>query len=414
MKNTSPVFMVFHPLALISIIMLSICVGCQKADSPPNSNSEVGTSQKIMAGTQPTDEECQAFANSFIAALEVGDLNQINDLINWNAILDRAISGIPSKKSLVDGFRQGFLQSVKGPAGVAGQIIQQLQLGGEYTDLRIHDVNGEKRVLFRFLLGNDGGINYHDMILAKDQQGQVRAVDIYVFLSAEFMSQSFRRAFIPLAAEGSKSIFARLTQSENDFVKHIDKIHEMANLLRTGQYVGVDRIYRTLPESLQREKSILLIRMQAAVQVNEALYAESIDAFQRFHPQDACIDMMSIDNFLMKKQFAKAFECIDRLDDSVGGDPYLNVLRANAKLQQQENNEAKKYAKLAIEQEPGAFAGYQALINVSIADKNFDETVRLLEDVQTKFEIEFEDFTQIEEFSDFVKSPQYKKWIELR
>ena len=133
---------------------------------------------------------------------------------------------------------------------------------------------------------------------------------------------------------------------------------------------------------------------------------------ERFHPNDACIDMLSIDSFVSKKEYDKAFECIERLDNSVGGDPYLNVMRANAKLIQQKNNEAKKYAELALEKEPDLFPGYQVLLNVSIADKNYDDTVSVLNALKENFEIEFEDFTQIEAYSDFVKSPQYKKWIE--
>lgn len=414
MKVGLPRYLPIYQLAICSLATLFTTLGCQKVDPSADVDTPSYSSQVASTDTQPTNEECEAFANSFLTTLFSANLQKANEDIDWNAIVDRSVSGIPCKKAVVDDFRRGFLQTVKGPTGIIAQIIQQLEQGGDYRYLRTHEVDGQKRVLFRLLLANDGGVNYQDMILSKDNQGNVRAVDIYVFSSAENLSQTFRRAFIPIAAESSKSIFAKLTQSENDFVENLNKIQQMALLLRQGQYAGVDQIYRSLPESLQQDKSILLIQLQAAVRMGDKQYAQAIETFKRFHPKDPCIDMLSIDSFFMKQQFAEAFQCIARLEDSVGGDPYLNVMRANAKIQQQENNEAKAYAELALKEEPDLFPAYQVLINLSIADKDFDETVRLLTEVQDKFEIEFEDFTQVEEFSDFVKSPQYKKWIELQ
>ena len=43
--------------------------------------------------------------------------------------------------------------------------------------------------------------NYHDFVLARRPDGKVRAVDAYMFLSGELISQSIRRLYIPVAAK---------------------------------------------------------------------------------------------------------------------------------------------------------------------------------------------------------------------
>ena len=37
--------------------------------------------------------------------------------------------------------------------------------------------------------------------------------------------------------------------------------------------------------------------------------------------------MISIDYYLLKKDYPRGLECIDRFEQAVGGDPYLNIIR---------------------------------------------------------------------------------------
>ena len=45
------------------------------------------------------------------------------------------------------------------------------------------------------------------------------------------------------------------------------------------------------------------------------------------------------------------------------------------------------------------------------AEKDFDETSRLLDTIAENFEIEFIDMTEIPEYAEYVKSPQYSEWL---
>ncbi|MDG2014218.1 MAG: hypothetical protein P8J33_11975 [Pirellulaceae bacterium] len=388
--------------------------GCRK----PIQESDLGdapfSSDATTNGTVPTDEECEAFASQLQEQVFAKNASAVNDSINWNAIIDRAVSEIPVASATKNGFRNGVLQSVGQSQGMAAQIIQQMERGGDYRYLGTREVGDEKRVLFRLLLADDGGVNYHDMVVLKDQQGQLKAVDIYVLMSAEFLSKTLRRMFLPLAAEQSKSILEKLTKSDSDFINNIQKIQMINQLYQSGKFSQVENIYSTLPDSMKREKTISLIRLQAAAKISDQKYAEAIKDFRSFHPNDPCVNIISIDSFFLKGQFDEALKCIDRLDESVGGDPYLNVMRANITLAQGDTAATRTLAKAAIDKEATLTTAYWLLVNAALADKNHDEVVQYLNLLNENFTVEFDDLTQIPEYADFVKSPQYRDWLRTR
>jgi hypothetical protein len=66
----------------------------------------------------------------------------------------------------------------------------------------------------RLLLPNFGGVNYHELIVARDATGEPRISDIYVHLSGELVSQTIRRLLLPAYAAENRGLWARLTGSE--------------------------------------------------------------------------------------------------------------------------------------------------------------------------------------------------------
>ena len=47
-------------------------------------------------------------------------------------------------------------------AGFSGQVIRSAASGGSYTLVKIHEVGTETRAMFRMVLPDDGGFNYHN------------------------------------------------------------------------------------------------------------------------------------------------------------------------------------------------------------------------------------------------------------
>lgn len=402
---------------VITVIGLSLTLvqGCGEKKSGEElfglNNNE--TKMSLTKWESPTDEECLAFAKKIEQLVNAGDLQGFAVQLNLDAMIERSIGDIDGVDEVRRGFIKGIQESFKESHGLGGQIISQVAEGGSYNFLRIQEKENQKRVLFRLLNPGNGGVNYHDWILGKRKDGVVCGVDMYIYLSAESLSTTLRRGFLPLAAKASKSIFEKLSSTDNDFLKHMDKFLRLTEAMQKGKSEQVLQIYRSLPASLQKDKNILLLRIHAAMNLDEKIYIAALEDFRKYHPTDPCVDMLYIDVNVCRENFVEAFACIDRLDESVGGDPYLNLMRANLKLQQEDVEAARNLATQAIEDDGSLEVGYWVLVTISLQEQQYKKTLELLNMIESKFNKELGDLTQFPDYAGFVASPQYEEWIQL-
>jgi hypothetical protein len=397
-----------------------IPLGCGTKDAGPNPHGPATANSgatKAPAGPPLSDAECREFAEKVKKAFATQNTAALISLIDWDALIETATAGVEAPTEFRKAFAKGLKGSLNREQSLVGQIVARAKEGGSYTLLRIHDKNGRRCALFRLLPANDGGVNYHDFVLARSPTGQVRATDLYVFLSGELISQTFRRSYIPEAAYASRGFLAKLTKRsgpEKEFVDNAPKLQQMIKNLREQKFPAALEVFNSLPPRLKKDKTYLLIRLQAAQGVDEQTYAAAIEDFRSAYPSDACVDMMSMDYFFLKKQYAQAFECIDRLDRAVGGDPFLNLLRANAHVVEGKFDDAERDVRRTIEQEPTLQQGYDLMLVVSASKGNYDETLAMLKILSDKFHVQFGDLSTEEALAGFVKSPQHQQWLEYQ
>ena len=67
--------------------------------------------------------------------------------------------------------------------------------------------------------------------------------------------------------------------------------------------------------------------------------------FSQAHPNDAMIDLISVDAYILRKAYDKALEAIDRVDKAIGRDPYLKVLRGNVLLREKKRTRPATWCK---------------------------------------------------------------------
>ena len=171
-------------------------VGCGESP-PPSPLTTPAKPLGIHQGPALTKEECEQWAAALQQAVQTGDVQGANRLIDWQIILDQATAEVPCDEEVRRGFQSGVLESVGGKDGLAADMAGLVEDGGQYQKLSIHLQQSMPRVLFRVLLPNGAGVNYHEFSLARRGDGQVRGVEIDVFLSGETMSRSLRRFYMP-------------------------------------------------------------------------------------------------------------------------------------------------------------------------------------------------------------------------
>ncbi|WP_435020475.1 tetratricopeptide repeat protein [Tundrisphaera sp. TA3] len=374
------------------------------ADGPPPAVRSVGK--------PPTEAECLAVGEAITKAIDEGDIAAFDRAFDWDAVYQSTTGGVEAAESFRKGFVEGIEQARRANKGLSASIIQAVQKGGTYSLLRYHTKEKGPRLLFR-LLSPEAGVNYHDLPLARRADGSVRVVDAYIYLSGEMISQTMRRLYIQGVAKASGGILNRLTGEDQRFLKAIGKISEMNEGLRNGKFAEVLATYKGLDPDFQKDRSILLIRLQAAQGLgDDAEYGLSIEDYRTAYPKDACIDILSIDYYTLKKEWPEALACIERLDKAVLGDPYLQVMRAGVRTEQGDFAAARADLDKAEAAEPDLIQSYWTRISIALKQKDYDETLRVLRLIRDRFQAEFADLATVPDYKGFTESPQYQQWLK--
>lgn len=374
--------------------------------------------QVVPVQEELTEADQLAFAAALEQAAIDGDSDAWHNLVDWERLIETVMSGdtSPSLEKARATFKAGFLETLGKPTKdrLAEQIISYCEDGGSFKFLRLGRVDNQPIAVFRILLPNEGGVNYHQYFLKRSEDGQVRAEDIYVFLTAERMSDTLRVFWRTVVAEASKTFLDRLFKPADPLAQSIRSISEMRAMIKDGQFEKAIEIYDKLPEKVQNEKIINLTRMQAAIQVSDDAYASSIEDYRQRFPGDAALDFLLIDGYFFKKDYEKMLDCIDRTSEHVGGDAWLLSMRAQTLAHLERFEQARDVAQEAIRLEPELQDVYWRAITVSLMGKDFDETVKLLNMVEQDLGLELADLTELHDYAEFVESPQYEAWMKSR
>jgi hypothetical protein len=363
-----------------------------------------------------TAEEAKTWATELARAVRVQNVDGFNQLIDWDTIVDKAtnLSGTtPQLDKFRHDFRQGLRQAIVTPkaAGFGRAIMTAIESAGDYRPLRIHTMNGKVRVLFR-LVSSNGALNYHDWVLGRSKTGAVVATDCYVFLIGELYSDNLRRSFLPLAHKSAGASIDNLSGPEKDFIANFNKFAMMGKYARERNWRQALNTYKELPASVQESKPALTMRLLATQATSNEEYLATIDDFRKHYPNDTMIDLISVDGHLLRRAYDQAMEAIDRIDKSVGGDPYLKVLRGNVLLKERKLDAARDMVQKALDEDPNLLRAYYAMIDISLERKDYADTVKWLKKAES-LGVTFGDLTAITAFEQFVKSPEYKAWKDL-
>lgn len=385
------------PLLLLSSLLFVSC-GKHETAAPP-----------LPAAPSISNADATRFANGYRDALIKSNVQLATSMFDWDALLQKAtVSDDVSSE-----FRQGFINGAKNAGGARAfteQLSRMLNDGGQMKLLRIRQKGGATHAVVRVILP-DGAVNYHEMQLERDAAGQIRASDIYIYTGAEYLSDTMRRMFL-FAASQDPTFIQKLGGAKNPVAEHLDQYKALFDKLRTGDSKGAEAIFQSLPSDMRKQKSLLLAHVIATRSLGDDAYGKALDELRSAFPNDGAIDLMSIDFYILKHRDDDALKAIDRVDAAVGGDPYLDVMRANLFVRRGDLTRAREYTQRALSHEPDLSEASWTEVSMAMMDKNYAETARILTHLRDDLHVPIADLRQMPEYADFVKSPEYARWVK--
>jgi len=324
-------------------------------------------------------------------------------------MVDRVLAGLDVDQA----FRTNFTQGVREGGGLtklSNEILGAVQRGGDFTFVRMIQKNDELRPLFRLTLPQSGGMNYHELVISVDANKQPRIADIYVYLSGELLSQSIRRLVLPSVAAANAGILAKLTGVESELIKNIGTIEKINELTSAQKYQEAFNLFGTLPEALQKDKTVLLTKLIVAQNLNDADYINVIRDLERNWPEDAARDFRALDLLSLQEQHSELIKTVDRLIAGIQ-DPYLNVLKVNSLLALNRVDEARQAVSQAQAVSPNRIDIYWLEVSIALKALDHATTATLLSEIGEKFGMVFDDLTSVPEYAEFAASDIGREWM---
>lgn len=316
-------------IALINIVSKANLVSAKRPDNnaaratAPNGGTVSTELSKTKQFADISEAEALEVGNRFVSAVKSGDLSTCDRIFN----IENVINSIALEVQMSERDKRSFLTGFRAQPSLAQQVHLATQQGGSYTLLRALKRDGQSRVIIR-LDSEQGGFNYHELMLDRAPSNEVIVSDVYLLSLGEAFGDTIRRVVIMMVASQNQSLLARLSGSRRQMAQHAKTLAQITRLSKVSPHQTLAEM-KKLPIELQQEKTLMLIKLTAASQVGDAEHQATFEEFRRLFPNDPSLDLHSIDYHITRNETDQAIAAIKRLLLYIGGDAMLEALISN-------------------------------------------------------------------------------------
>jgi len=253
-----------------------------------------------------------------------GEMWPVEEMVDQQAILERATDGVQvpgantMKNLFCDSTQQAWQQN-----GVTKDFA-----GTNFRFLRIRTFKNRSGLLFRSA-GENHALNFFCFTLSEPTPKNYRITDIYTMGLNEFTSQTLHRTYIQLAASLLGEPGRALTQDNGAFVESLEQVAAMSQMLKAGQWREVLDAAAALPAAVQTDRSVLLIRLEAAENYSVTSRAAVLEDWLKAYPDEMELPLKLADHYLAQERWDDAERVVTRLVDLTGGDARLQLQLGN-------------------------------------------------------------------------------------
>ena len=348
-----------------------------------------------------SEAEARAFGQAFEEAIRGGDPLAIRAMLDPLALARRSQRGARlTPRGLVE-LRQtsAMILQQMFSAGLA----QRLLPGESYEFLRVVRRPGrtpERRVLMRLWKTDEW--TYHELVLEPGPGGRPRVADLWNVGTGESLGDLLARAAQELAARDVPGA---------SLPPELVVLGEMRLALNVGDGRAALRAYEAAPPEVRQSRALLMARLNAAPLVSVADYERAFVEFAASLGEgDPTLAVWTIEKAAFDADYAAALAAVDAVEAYAGGDPALDVLRANIHTVAGDFTPAKAAAARAAEADPRLADAHFLLIDDALRRWDFDEVLARLRTLRG-LGVEVGDLRENLVYSDFLPTPQYQTWL---
>ncbi len=220
--------------------------------------------------------------------------------------------------------------------------------------------------------------SYFVLLLGEDAGGWPTVIDLFRLVDIDPLSVRMRR--IEMARLSSPKLRrGREPLTLRSAVGMVEKYGE------SWPYSNVFGYWASLPDSIKYDRYVLGARIGPNSNLS---HEEWLSAAGDLHARYAGlpgISLLMINYFIEMRQYDSAMAAINTVDSIVGGDPYLDVVRAMTMCQSGNISSARKRADRMIANDSTRPLPYLVRIRASILDYEFAEAAEEIEKFEDRF-----------------------------
>jgi len=355
-------------------------------------------------------KDCERFGLALEECVRMRDVKQFEAAVDWDQLFASAVNGIPAQDKVRRTFKDASTADLRGAKGLATSICNAVTVGGSFRFLRAREESGSVRALFRWTHADGGGFDYVEFALADDGNGGTTAVDIDVCGDGGSVAQKLRRYFLSLSSDASKNLADKLRGVDRVYVQHQSEVEHLQESFARGENKRALELYGALPPELKKQSGLLLLRLDAARAISNEEFQAALDDARVLRPNDPTFELVAFDHFQLTRRVDDALNSLQRLEMAIGGDPYIDWLRANVWRGQGDAKQAREACVRAIAKDPNLVDAHWTLLALSVEESNYDTTLAELKRMDSTFDIDWSDLQKTPAYVQFVKSPQWAEW----
>jgi hypothetical protein len=359
---------------------------------------------------QPSQETIDSFVKTLETSWTTDGIDTYCASYDVDALCERTLEKTGASNKFRTGFKNGvgpsFLESSR-------KSMQQFE-SAKFLRVRQHE--GHSVLVFR-LLSDKAGLSYIHLLLQKNcPPEKIVIVDQFAASAGEWTSQAMRRLTLSAIVDDNKSAVAKLfSPQEADIVKWAPKMARAIQAMHDKKWQEALNAFEKFPDSLRTQSSLFTLRVQCAQNISNEKYLHVLAEWEKIRPTDTALNLLAIDGYFLRKDYSKAHQAIERLDQSVGGDPYLRLLRSYFYTAAEQLAEAEDAAITACKEEPGLFSAWDQRIGVQLKQKKWSGLGVTLNAFDRAFPSNsMHEIIQGTEYEEFRQSEDYTRWLNSR
>ncbi len=351
------------------------------------------------------EAQCEAFARGLDTSLVRGDSAALVAAIDDVTLTDRIVGNMNLNKSDRDSLR-GLVNGLV-PALVAGWVRAN-SWGSSMRYLRTNWNDGSPRAIFRHVTFA-GELEYVEFILCTDTEGRVRVCDQYNHYGDGLLSPVVQR-YVRSATTGfTERLFRGLLRVDESQTRWADSLRP---LLRHERNEEVLRSYDTIPAADRDRWNVQAIRLRAAKALGDSLYKPALAYAYGLFKDKPGYELLALRYLRAFGKYDSALAAIERIEKSVGGDPYLDVERGWIHGLKEDLETGRKYVARYVAADSSVTFPYALLFDILIHMKQFGPATDCFAVLDRRMWPGFIDqwLNGLEYSEDYRRSPEYRAY----